>query len=144
MHFLQFGSLTEYEEAQQILYPCIFCIRIVYLLKRNYLITPMKIYMTTYIAKALCHVLACSSVLIASPCLLNSVFFTAGQDSSACFELSSCVRLDPNLTEISMSNFSNFSVLGNWSLKHMLLRLFHLLRVYRDKGMISNKRSYST
>lgn len=127
-----------------------FCIKIVYLLKRNYLITPMKIYMTTYIAKALCHVLACSSVLVSLlnsvflPCLLNSVFFTAGQDSSACFELSSCVRLDPNLTEISVSNFSNFSVLGNWSLKHMLLRLFHLLCGYRDKGMISNKRSYST
>lgn len=104
----------------------------------------MKSYVTIYIDKALCHVLACSSDLVALPCLLNPVFSTAGQDSSACFELSSCVRLAPNLTEISMSNFNNCSVLGKRSLKHTLLRLFHLLCLYRDKGMINNKESHST
>ena len=104
----------------------------------------MKIYTTIYIDKALCHVLACSSDLVALPCLLYPVFSTAGQDSSARFELSSCVRLDLNLTEISVSDFNNFSVLGKRSLKHMLLRLFHLPCLYRDKGMISNKESYST
>lgn len=100
--------------------------------------------MTICIDKAFCRVLACSSDLVALPCLLNPVFSTAGQDSSARFQLLSCVRLDPKLTEISVSNFGNFSVLGKRSLKHMLLRRFHRLRLYRDKGTISNLESYST
>jgi len=96
------------------------------------------------IDKALCHVSACSSDLVALTLLLNPVFSTAGQDSSACFELSNCVRLDPNLTEISVSHFNNFSVPGKRSLRHTLLRLFRLLCLSGEKGMISNKESYST
>lgn len=53
----------------------------------------MKIYETISIDKALCHVLACSSDLVALAYFLNPVFSTAGQDSSAGFELLSCVRL---------------------------------------------------
>lgn len=49
--------------------------------------------MTISTDKALCHVLACSSDFVALPYLLNPAFSTAGQYSSAGFELS-CVRLD--------------------------------------------------